>query len=41
MSIKPGTALIKISATTILTIDATNFGDEERIYSTEVEITVK
>ena len=39
--LKPGTALIKVSATTVLSDEASQSGYEERIYSTEVEIEVK
>ena len=37
--LKPGTALIKISATTVLSDEG--LGWEERIYSTEIEIKVE
>lgn len=39
--LKPGTALIKVSATTVISEEAKEDGNEERVYSTEAEITVK
>ncbi len=39
--LKSGTALIKVSATTVLSDEASKSGYEEKVYSTEVEITVK
>lgn len=39
--LKPGTALLKVSATTVITDEAAEQGFEERVYSTEIEIVVK
>lgn len=39
--LKPGTAVIKVEATTVLTEGAVKEGDEERVYSTEVKIEVE
>lgn len=40
-ALKPGTAILKISATTILTEDAQNQGYTEKTYSTEAKIIVE
>lgn len=39
--LKPGTALLKVSATTVLTDDASKAGYEEKTYFTEIEIQVE
>lgn len=39
--LKPGIAIIKVSATTVLTDGAYQAGDAEQTYTTEVEIRVK
>lgn len=39
--LKPGTAKIKVSATTVISDEALNSGYEERVYSTEIEIQVE
>lgn len=39
--LKSGTAVIKVSATTVITEGASGSGYEERVYSTEIEINVE
>jgi hypothetical protein len=39
--LKPGTALIKVSATTVISDEAASVGREEKVYFTEIEIKVE
>lgn len=39
--LKPGTSLIKVNATTIISNEANTAGHKEKVYSAEIEIKVK
>ena len=39
--LKPGTARIRVSATTVISDEAASAGREEKVYSTEIEVKVK